>query len=172
MELSPTLSPTHEMMQLRRTAIAGLCLLYGGTRLQAQVTVPIRALDAPQTTSAITFGGISSVRALADGRVLVNDATKRQIVMLDRTLANPVTLIDSSSGKTNSYGATGTALLSYLGDSSLFIDQASQAFVVLDPAGKIGRITPIPGGRGGASYLTSAGPAGGDPAAASTVGVS
>ena len=51
--------------------------------------VPIRPLGAVVATSAVSFMQIQHLRALSDGRVLINDPGKRQVILLDTSLANP-----------------------------------------------------------------------------------
>src|SRR5689334_9756413 len=58
-------------------------------------TIQVRKLGPVVRTSSITFGGVQHVRRLSDGRLLVNDPSRRQVIMLDTALANPVVVIDS-----------------------------------------------------------------------------
>ncbi len=141
-------------MRAPRIGLAGLFTLIAAATGDGQVTVPIRTLGPAEASSPAIFKAISGVRLLSDGRVLVNDGAGRQVVMLDPTLQHATVVIDSAAGRNTSYGAAGGGLLGYLADSSLFVDAASQAFVVLDPAGKVGRVMPVTG-RNSTPALTS-----------------
>jgi len=127
-----------------------------GASLAAQrvpANVPIRPLGATVSTSAITFHQIQHLRALSDGKVLVNDPGKRQVILLDSALANPKVVVDSAGGA-NMYGMNAGALIPFAGDSTLFVDRNASAFLVIDPKGAVTRVMSFPSGNP-ASYLTS-----------------
>lgn len=106
--------------------------------------VPIMQL-APSDAKAIgTFGAILGLRQLPNGSVLVNDAGRRRLVMLDSKLANETVVIDSAAGAANSYGLRPAPLINYLGDSSLFVDAASSSLLVIDPLGAVSRVMSAP----------------------------
>ena len=67
-------------------------------------SIPVRKIGATVRTSAVTFTSVQHVRRLSDGRLLVNDPGRHQVLLLDSTLANPVVVIDSIGGHDNSYG--------------------------------------------------------------------
>jgi hypothetical protein len=90
---------------------------------------------------------VSEVRVLSDGRVLVNDAGARQIILLDSMLANPRVVLDTAGPVSKRYQAYGS-LIPYLADTTLFVDRNGLAFVVLDPQGTVNRVVALPpGGR-------------------------
>ena len=148
---------------LRMTRGAPLLWMTGaavlvGTPLAAQRAappVPIRPLGALVATSAITFTQIQHLRALSDGRVLVNDPGKRQVILLDTALANPKVVVDSSGGATM-YGMGAGALIPFAGDSTLFVDRGASAFLVIDTKGDVARVMSAPPGNA-ATYLTNPG---------------
>ena len=105
-----------------------------------QTKVPERELSAPDAKSAEHFGTILNVRPLVNGGVLVNDGQHRQLVALDATLNRRTVIIDSVAVGGQSYGATAAPLIPYLGDSSLFVDNASLSLLVIDASGKIVRV--------------------------------
>src|SRR5688572_18978585 len=88
----------------------------------AETRIAVRKLGPVVRTSAITFGGVQHIRRLSDGRVLVNDPSRRQVLLLDSTLANPVIVIDSVGGRDNSYGMRAGGVIPYRGDSTFFVD--------------------------------------------------
>ena len=87
---------------------------------------------------------VAAVRQLAGGRLLVNDINNRQLTILDPGLANAFLLADSTSGRANSYGTRAGGLISYVGDSTLFVDPAGLSMFVIDPGGKIARVASVP----------------------------
>jgi hypothetical protein len=115
--------------------------------------IAVRKLGPVVRVSAITFGGVQHVRRLSDGRLLVNDPSRRQVLMLDSTLANPVVVIDSVGGRDNSYGMRTGGIVPYRGDSTFFVDPTSSTLLLIDPAGKIARVMSVP--TRAVSYLAS-----------------
>ncbi len=113
-------------------------LVGGQSPITAEGPTP-HPLGPRTATSSIMFARITDVRVLSDGRVLINDPTSHTIVLLDSTLAHPVVVLDSTGGKNTSYGARAGGLLPFYGDSSLFFDGTANAFLVLDPVGRINR---------------------------------
>jgi hypothetical protein len=127
------------MMKLTSIALALV-----STGLAAQQAPPIRLINAPDAASKQVLGNVAAVRPLPDGRLLVNDVQNRQLLMLDRSLANISVVADSTSGGANSYGIRPGGLIAYLGDSTLFVDPAGLSMFVIDPAGKIARVASVP----------------------------
>ena len=120
------------------------------TQQQPQQTAP-RPMPGPQiqriaTASALStepLGVINSVRELPDGRVLVNDGVRRRLLIMDTTLTKVEVVLDSLSDIANTYGTAQGALIPYRGDSTLFVDRASHAIVVLDPQGRMARVRSV-----------------------------
>lgn len=112
--------------------------------LTAQSKVPVMALSPNVVKSVDNFGAILGLRQLPNGSVLVNDAGRRRLVMLDAALTNGKVIIDSTAGAANSYGPRPSPLISYLGDSSLFVDIASSSLLVIDPKGSVSRVMSAP----------------------------
>ena len=106
--------------------------------------VPIVDLPEPTTRTVERLGAVLGVRQGADGKVLVNDALRRQLLLFDTTLTNRVVVMDSAAGTSTSYGPVPTALIAFTGDSSLFADWKSQTVVVLDGHGRITRTIALP----------------------------
>lgn len=78
--------------------------------------------------------------------------------MFDSTLTKFTAIRDSISGPTG-YGGLTSNLIPYRGDSSLFVDNLSQSFLVIDPAGKVGRPMALPSNRDINTLRRGAGPA-------------
>lgn len=108
--------------------------------------LPGPAIQRIATASAVSteqIGAINSVRELPDGRVLVNDGTRRRLLIMDTTMNTVEVVLDSLSEIANTYGTRPGALLPYRGDSTMFVDPASFAIVVLDPQGKMARVRSV-----------------------------
>jgi hypothetical protein len=110
----------------------------------AQKTIPILDLAPASSRSAQTLGRILGMRQVAEGKVLVNDAVRRQILLFDSTLTVSTVVMDTTPGTSRSYGARPTPLIPYLGDSSLFADWNAKAMLVLDARGQVVRAAALP----------------------------
>jgi hypothetical protein len=109
----------------------------------ATVGPPIQRISTASALSTEQLGVITSVRELPNGNVLVNDGTRRRLLLMDTTLKLLNVVLDSLSEISNTYGTRPGALIPFSGDSTLFVDPASYAMVVLDPAGKMGRVRSV-----------------------------
>jgi hypothetical protein len=131
----------------RLIPIASVVVAAAASTPFAAPDIPIRTLAPARAVSRDTFGTILSIRHLPEGRVLVNDGTRRRVVLVDSTLTNPVVVLDSAGGSAKAYGPRPVPFIQYLGDSVLFADVAAQVLVIIDPAGKVGRTIAPPNGR-------------------------
>jgi hypothetical protein len=120
-----------------------LLLLALATPLAAQAPA-VRLIAAPDAVSRPQFGIVPAVRALPGGRVLVNDVQKRQLTLLDPSLANATIIADSAAGQANSYGVAPGGLIAYVADSTFFVDPAGLSMFVIDPNGKVVRVGSVP----------------------------
>ncbi len=111
-------------------------------RSNTRVTVPIRQLARVIASDSSILMDASAVRHLPGGGVIVNDTRKKQLVVFDSALTNPRVIADTSSNSPNPYGLriTGASLIPYRGDSTLFMDFDSQAFLVIDEHGAFARV--------------------------------
>src|SRR5579859_4253543 len=128
---------------MRITSLVPALALIPGA-IVAQSVVPVHPLGPLMAESRENFGLIQSVRALSDGRVLVNDAQKRRVLLLDKNLGLAVVVADSTPGVVNGHGDRPGALVPYLADSTLYVDMTSSSFLVIDPAGHIARVMAAP----------------------------
>lgn len=110
----------------------------------AQQRPPIRQIGAVTAKSTESFTGVAGVRALSSGGVLVNDVSGRRVILFDSQLSKFTVIADSTSATANAYGGRLGALIAYRGDSSIFVDPQSVSMLVIDPAGKVGRVIAIP----------------------------
>ena len=105
---------------------------------------PIRKIETAAAISTEPLGTITGIRHLSDGRVLLNDGTRRRLLLLDSSLTRIGIVLDSLTDVENAYGTRAGTLIPYLGDSTLFVDPATYAMLVLDPAGRIARVRSVP----------------------------
>lgn len=151
------------MRYLAWYAIAAATTL-GGTLPAQQDSVPIRRISTATAVSKERLGSIAAVRELPDGRVLVNDAANRRLLLLDTMLVLERVVLDSASERENTYGNRQGALIAHRGDSTLFIDPNSLAMLVIDAAGNVARVRSVPRAQdvnrytsgGGANLFTDA----------------
>jgi hypothetical protein len=129
---------------MRHTPAVLAFLALGAHRAHAQERIPVVDLPPASAKASRSFGAILGVRQVAGGTVLVNDAGRRQITLLDSTLALVGVVMDSTAGGSNSYGPQRIQLIPYFGDSSLFADFQSQTLLVLDGVGHVARVWALP----------------------------
>ncbi len=110
----------------------------------AQQGVPVVSLTPVSAKTTTTLGAILGVRELPSGRVLVNDAGRRQIKIFDPSLASATVAQDSMAGTSNSYGSGPARIVPYLGDSTLFVENVSRDVSVLDRDGHVVRAVALP----------------------------
>ena len=146
MVLSRTDTPRRrpDVALIRHTPAVLAFLALGAPLADAQERIPVVDLPPATAKTSITFGAILGVRQAAGGNVLVNDAGRRQIKLLDSTLALVSVVMDSAPGASNSYGPQRVQLIPYYGDSSLFADFQSQTLLVLDGVGHVARVWALP----------------------------
>jgi len=139
--------------------VAELARADGALQAVPAAIPPIRPLGPIVRVSRDSLASISEIRVLSDGRVLANESGGDRVVLFDSSLAHFTTVVDANGPSAKAYGAQGGSLFPYRSDSSLYADQASLSFLVIDPAGQIARIMAaplIPGYPGGLIYLLQA----------------
>jgi hypothetical protein len=104
----------------------------------------IRKIETASAISKEPLGNVTGVRQLSDGRVLVNDGTRRRLLIMDSTMTTLGVVLDSAAEAMNTYGTRAGVLIAFRGDTTLFVDPASYAMLVLDGAGKIVRVRAAP----------------------------
>lgn len=130
-----------EMWRLAWRALGTVSFAVIGAQAQG---LRARPLGPVETTSRDLFTNVSIVRALPDGHLLVLDVNGRKLMYLEPDLASWKAIADRTSATGNAYGGAGGGLIRYLGDSSLFVDQASLTMYVIDGAGTIARVMAVP----------------------------
>jgi hypothetical protein len=105
---------------------------------------PVRTLGKQLATSTELLGAVSQVRALPDGRLLVNDNAGRKVVLFDKMLRSFSIIADTTSATANAYSSRAAGLIAYKGDSTLFVDPQSLSMLVIDGRGGVTRVMSVP----------------------------
>jgi hypothetical protein len=130
-------------MSIHARVVIILMLASGSLGAQGALP-PVRPLGPIIAASPSEFTGISSVRVLSDGSVIVNDLGARKVALLDPTLAHSTIIADSTSATAMAYSSRLGGIIAYHGDTTLFVDPASMSMLVLDAAGKVARVMSVP----------------------------
>lgn len=96
--------------------------------------VALRGVTEAQAVSTNEFGLVLGIHAFADGAVLVNDGSSRQLSILDRNLANRRVIFDSTNGAEKYYGRRASPIVS-VRDSVFFVDGASSSLLLISSDG-------------------------------------
>jgi len=129
-------SPTQEASMKRALALTCSALALTAPAAPAQQGIPVVDLPPATTKTTSTLGIVLDVREVSGGKLIVNDAIRHQMRLLDSTLTTLSVPIDSAPGTANSYGFRPRPLVRYLGDSLLTQDPNAQTMLVLGPAGQ------------------------------------
>lgn len=112
---------------------------------QKVVTRPIGVITA---VSADSIGARVAIRALSNGKVLVNDIVRRRVLLFDESLKSYKVVIDSAnSGGSNAaipVSLPSAQLIRYTSDSTLYVDMSSMSLLVLDQTGKVAHVMALP----------------------------
>src|SRR5256885_7396301 len=90
-------------------------------------TIPVRRLAPPTAVTSEQFGAPVLLRALSDGRVLVNDVVGRRLLFFSADLKSFKVVIDSTSPSTRVTVARAGTLVPFRADSTLFVDFPAQS---------------------------------------------
>lgn len=146
----------------RSRALVPTVLLGMALPLGAQ-GVPTRTYAKAEAEFAEPFSGVSGVRGLADGRVVVADSRDKLVQVVNLATGAAVKVGREGSGP-GEY-ALPSLLLPLPGDSSVVHDPLNQRFLVVGPDGKPGATFRV-----GADAPPPGGPAGGPPGGAASGG--
>ena len=105
---------------------------------------PVRPLPRPDAVTTEPLMSASQVRPLPGGRILLNDVTRRRLVMFDSTMKLVKVIADSAIGAPEPYGAAIATLVPFRGDTSLLMDATTLSMLVIDGEGRIVRVRAVP----------------------------
>ena len=131
------------MNRLSSVVAAALLVLTASGAL-GQKLPPVRQLSPATAATSEQLRAVSAVRHLSDGRLVVNDIIGRRVLLFDSNLKNFTVIADTTSATGAAYGPRAGGLISYRGDSTLFVDPASLSMLVIDGNGKIARVMSVP----------------------------
>ena len=114
-----------------------------------------RPLGATVAAASESLAVVAAVRALSDGRVLVNDPARRRLLLLDGNL-KLVSVVADSLNTEATYGPRSAGMIPFRGDSTLFVDAQSMSMLVLDPQGKVARVMAVPRSQDAGALSSSA----------------
>ena len=110
----------------------------------AQQGVPVVTVTPAVAKTTMTLGAVLGVRELPDGKVLVNDAGRRQIKIFDPALTNATVALDSAAGTSSSYGPRRSQIFPYLGDTTALAEILANDVLLLDRTGHVARTAALP----------------------------
>lgn len=132
------------MQMIRHAVVTLAALAASAASASAQKPIPVLQLDAVEAVSTETIGFINGVRELSDGRVVVNDAGRRRLLMFDKALLSMTVIADTTPGRKVQYGSRSSGIVRYAGDSTLLVDVTGRGFLVLDASGNVARVMSAP----------------------------
>jgi hypothetical protein len=140
-----TWSPMRAFRRLRSSGLAWLPAVLVPVSLFAQglAPVPTRSLG-PVVATSRPLAQVREVRQLPDGRVVVNDFGAKQLLLFDSLLKTSIVALDSAGPTDRRRYGSGGALVPYLADTTLFVDFAAAALLILDGNGAVVRQTAPP----------------------------
>jgi hypothetical protein len=110
------------------------------TAVSAKQAVSIVELSPPAAKTTQALALVLGLKEAPDGRLLVNDAGRRQVRLFEPSLATSTVVIDSAPGSSRYYGRARTPLIPFVGDSSLLADHGTEnQMLVLDAHGQVSR---------------------------------
>jgi hypothetical protein len=110
----------------------------------ASAQQPYQSIGPVEARSSVLFKSATLVRALPDGKILLHDIRGRQVVMLSVGLDSAIAVVDATSATDIAYHSRVGGLISWKGDSSLFVDPEASALLVIDGTGIIRRVMALP----------------------------
>jgi hypothetical protein len=110
----------------------------------AQQMPPIRQIARHERVTSDSLASVDVALPAKDGSVLVHDGKSRRVLLFDSTLARATVVADTTDKTSSAYGHSFGELLRYRGDSALFVDVGGLSMMVVDPAGKLGRVMAMP----------------------------
>ena len=129
----------------RLSRAIAITMISAGVWSPALGQVPVRPLGPIVARISDGIGSVTSVRPQRSGRLILNDGTHRQLLLLDSKLAIVTVIADSMPTSAHHYyGQRSSVILPFRADSTLLLDRAAASLVVIDPDGRINRVIAPP----------------------------
>src|SRR5256714_4503864 len=123
----------------------GLAAVVSGAPLCLSQSLPaVRQLGPVTAVARDSMGAVSGIRALSNGRVLVNDIVGRRVLLFDSALTLVTVVADTTGATANAYGTRPGGLIAFRGDSTHFVDPGSLARLLVDRSEKVARVMSAP----------------------------
>ncbi|MBC8088994.1 MAG: hypothetical protein H7Z40_17145, partial [Phycisphaerae bacterium] len=123
------------------TASSALCA--SAATAQDASKIPVKKVGAVEARTTEPVGGVTSMRVLSDGSVFLNDFQQRRVVLFDGALKQQRIVADTL-GNGLPYGQRQPGMLPFTGDSTIIVDPATLALVVLNRRGDVVRVMSAP----------------------------
>lgn len=120
---------------LLAAALFPLCAAAG----QQAPTIPIRPVNILASTDSGVIANVYVVRVMPDGSVILNDASKRRLLLIDTSMKKFKVIADTAGESKVPFGNQLGGMLFFPSDSIAFIDRPSQALTIVDAKGNVGR---------------------------------
>ncbi len=131
--------PAGEIPMKRALAMTCSALSIASSAVGGQNTVRIVELPAATAKTPMTLGSLLDVRDVGGGKIIVNDGSRHQMLLMDSSLKTISVPVDSAPGNANSYGPRPVPLVRYVGDSLLTSDMNARTMLVVSPSGQVVR---------------------------------
>jgi hypothetical protein len=131
-------------ISMNKLSLTWLLVVASAGAQQPSRAVAARLIDAPAAKSTAVLASPVAVRELPNGRLLVNDTQRRQLLLFDHALTTFSIVADSAGGGASSYGGGPGGIIPFVADSTLLVDPAGLSMFVIDPSGTIARVASIP----------------------------
>lgn len=121
---------------------AALLTIAAPAALVAQGNVPEKRLDKAEAEFQESFDQVGALRELPNGKVLLVDLGPKSLILADFKTGQQTAVGRNGQGP-GEYQFPG-ALIPYLGDSTLLVDQVSRRLLTVSADGKMGKTVPFP----------------------------
>ena len=143
---SPLAMHRSNLVPRLRTISGALCasaLCASAIAAQDSTKITVKKLGEAVARTTEPLGAVTSVRALSNGTLFVNDFPQRRIVMFDAQLKQ-MKIIADTLGTNIPYGQRQPGLIAFTADSTIIVDPATLALLVLNPKGEVSRVMSVP----------------------------
>ena len=113
-------SPNRKGPTIRQvTSLLCAVAAVGGAQATRAAVPTVRPLGPITATTSVPLRQVKEVRVLSDGRLLIHDSLARRVWLLDSSLSNARSVIDTTGATRNAYGNEGPKVPSSLGLATL-----------------------------------------------------
>jgi hypothetical protein len=110
-----------------------------GAYAQQSADIPVRQVTILASTDSGVVANVYVVRVMSDGSMILNDASKRRLLLIDTSMKKFKVIADTAGESKVPFGNQLGGMLFFPGDSIAFVDRPSQALTMIDGRGSVGR---------------------------------